>query len=255
VLSLFPGIGLLDRAFEELGFCVVRGPDLLWGGDIRTFHPPRLRFDLVIGGPPCQHWSRLRHIVEVVHGPEAVAPDLIPEFVRVVEEALPPYFLMENVPAAPTPYLPSYHTQEFLLNNRWCGGIQNRLRKFVWGVEYDGYDEEFPALRVAGEALESAVWEPAVCSSAGGRSASVRIGGNGKPKGKQGKQGKHRLRTRTVQEQAVLQGLPPDFLEHAPFTRRGKEIAIGNGVPLPLGRAVAREVARVIGHTPPEASP
>ena len=33
VLSLFPGIGLLDMAFEEEGFTVVRGPDLLWGGD------------------------------------------------------------------------------------------------------------------------------------------------------------------------------------------------------------------------------
>ena len=32
VLSLFPGIGLLDMAFEAEGFCVVRGPDLLWGG-------------------------------------------------------------------------------------------------------------------------------------------------------------------------------------------------------------------------------
>lgn len=32
ILSLFPGIGLLDRAFEECGFCVVRGPDILWGG-------------------------------------------------------------------------------------------------------------------------------------------------------------------------------------------------------------------------------
>lgn len=29
VLSLFPGIGLLDRGFEDLGFCVVRGPDLI----------------------------------------------------------------------------------------------------------------------------------------------------------------------------------------------------------------------------------
>jgi hypothetical protein len=26
VLSLFPGVGLLDRAFEDCGFCVVRGP-------------------------------------------------------------------------------------------------------------------------------------------------------------------------------------------------------------------------------------
>lgn len=32
VLSLFPGIGLLDLAFELESFCVVRGPDLLWGG-------------------------------------------------------------------------------------------------------------------------------------------------------------------------------------------------------------------------------
>ena len=51
-------------AFEEEGFCVVRGPDLLWGGDIRRFHPPAGRFDGVIGGPPCQAFSRLRHLVE-----------------------------------------------------------------------------------------------------------------------------------------------------------------------------------------------
>lgn len=30
VLSLFPGIGLLDMAFELEGFCIVRGPDVLW---------------------------------------------------------------------------------------------------------------------------------------------------------------------------------------------------------------------------------
>lgn len=44
VLSLFPGIGLLDIPFEESGFCVVRGPDLLFGGDIRKFNPPAGRF-------------------------------------------------------------------------------------------------------------------------------------------------------------------------------------------------------------------
>jgi hypothetical protein len=37
VLSLFPGIGLLDRAFEECGFMVVRGPDLLWEMTFETF--------------------------------------------------------------------------------------------------------------------------------------------------------------------------------------------------------------------------
>jgi hypothetical protein len=40
VLSVFPGADLLGRGFEQEGFCVVRGPDLVWGGDVRTFHPP-----------------------------------------------------------------------------------------------------------------------------------------------------------------------------------------------------------------------
>lgn len=51
VLSIFPGIDLLGRAFEEEGFCVVRGPDLLWGGDVRAFHPPAGVFGGVIGVP------------------------------------------------------------------------------------------------------------------------------------------------------------------------------------------------------------
>ena len=99
VLSLFPGIGLLDMAFEEQGFCVVRGPDLLWGGDIKRFHPPAGRFDGVIGGPPCQAFSALRHLVE--HNGYEVAENLIPEYERVVSEAQPRWFLMENVPDAP----------------------------------------------------------------------------------------------------------------------------------------------------------
>lgn len=51
VLEVFPGLSLLGRAFEEAGFCVVRGPDILWGGDVRRFHVRR-GFDGLIGGPP-----------------------------------------------------------------------------------------------------------------------------------------------------------------------------------------------------------
>lgn len=50
VLSLFPGIGMLDVAFELEGNVVVRGPDPIWGGDIRRFHPPKGKFDGIIGG-------------------------------------------------------------------------------------------------------------------------------------------------------------------------------------------------------------
>ena len=104
VLSLFPGIGLLDRAFEEQGFCVVRGPDLLWGGDVKEFHPPAGRFEGVIGGPPCQAHSKLVHMVRA--NGYVVKEDLIPEFARCVVEARPDWYLMENVPAAPLPETP-----------------------------------------------------------------------------------------------------------------------------------------------------
>jgi DNA (cytosine-5)-methyltransferase 1 len=43
------------------------------------------------------------------------------------------------------------------------------------------------------------------------------------------------------------QGLPEDMLDEAPFTLDGKFQAIGNGVPLPLGRAMARAVRRALG--------
>lgn len=63
LLSLCPGLGLLDQAFEEHGWCVVRGPDPLWGGDMRRFVPPAGVFGGIIGGPPCQFYSTLANLV------------------------------------------------------------------------------------------------------------------------------------------------------------------------------------------------
>ena len=59
VLSLFPGADLLGRAFEEAGFVVVRGPELMFGQDIRSWHSLPGKFDGVIGGPPCKMFSRV----------------------------------------------------------------------------------------------------------------------------------------------------------------------------------------------------
>lgn len=132
VLSLFPGIGLLDRAFEEEGFCVVRGPDVLWGGDIRNFHPPMGRFDGVIGGPPCQAFSSLAAMVRA-NGHEPKFGNLIPEFERVVYEADPYWFLMENVPRAPLPEVEGYGVHSFCLNNRQLGEKQHRVRRISFG--------------------------------------------------------------------------------------------------------------------------
>lgn len=110
VLSLFPGVGLFDRVFEDAGFCVVRGPDRLWGGDVRRFHPPSGIWDGVIGGPPCQDFSTARRADDP---PTGEGLELLREFARVVNEASPDWFVMENVPTVPdiAPLVPEYDVQ------------------------------------------------------------------------------------------------------------------------------------------------
>lgn len=244
VLSLFPGIGLLDMAFEQEGFCVVRGPDLLWGGDVRAFHPPAGRFDGVIGGPPCKAWSPLANVVRAVHGPDSVAADLIPEYERVVAEAMPEWFVMENVRRAPMPAVVSYVVRDVTLNNRMFGGEQNRERRFSFGT-HDGRALSATAIAASIGAIP-AKWEAAVTSNSGGRRATVVKDANGRSRGNQSEADYARLANRPISELATLQGLPSDFLEDAPFTSHGKKEAIGNGVPLPMGRAIAKAVKRAI---------
>ncbi len=234
VLSLFPGIGLLDMAFEEEGFCVVRGPDIIWGGDVKRFHAPRGKFDGVIGGPPCKAFSPLANI-NLAQGRE-LAENLIPEYERIVAEAAPAWFIMENVARAPGPFVEGYETRIELLNARWCGIEQNRVRKFSFGTRDGRY------LRVETVALEPYAFEPAVTSTSGGRRAVAVYDANGRVRGKQGHADNARLQGRSIERMLELQGLPPDYLKDAPFTLAGKKEAIGNGVPLPLGRAVARAV-------------
>lgn len=270
VLSLFPGIGLLDYAFELEGFTVVRGPDVIFHSlsDVRTFHPPANKFDGVIGGPPCQFASKLANLVRA-QGHEPRFGNLIPEFERCVSEAVPYWFLMENVPDAPEPVVPNYKVHSSLLNNRWLGEEQNRLRRFSFG-SWTG-----AKLKIETLALESAMYAPSaviadsvvprsarqwkpptVTSNVGGRSAAegsrarvrsfvpgaVTAAHAGEPKsGNPRRQWRYKL-----PEALALQGLPPDFLDDAPFTAAGKLSAIANGVPIPMGRAVARAVKQAI---------
>lgn len=238
VLSIFPGIGLLDMAFEEEGFCVVRGPDLLWGGDIKRFHPPAGVFDGVIGGPPCKAFSLLANI-NAAQG-RALAEDLIPEFTRVVSEASPAWFLMENVARAPLPAADGFAIWSAVLNNRWFGAPQNRERRFSFGTR-DGRP-----LHVETEVFESAECEPAVTSTSGGRRAVLVRDQNGRVRGKQGSADHHRLQGRSIGKMCELQGLPAVYLDAAPFTASGKREVLGNGVPLPMGRALARAVRKAL---------
>ena len=242
VLSTFPGIDLLGMAFEMEGFCVVRGPDVIFGQDIRGWHVPVGKFEGVIGGPPCQFASRLRYVnprCGQKHG------NLIPEFERVILEVEPQWFVMECVPEAPTPEVAGYQTYHLLLNNRWFGAEQHRKRHFTFGTTAAG-----KSLEVDVVLFENSQWEPAVTASGGMRAVPVALVRDGK--------GGHRTKTalcnygyatkRAFGDMCRLQGLAADFLSDAPFTVKGKSQVVGNGVPIPMGRAVAKAVKKAMGY-------
>ncbi len=256
VLSIFPGIGILDRAFEEQGFTIVRGPDLLWGGDVRRFHPPAGRFEGVLGGPPCQAHSSLVPLIRARGG--TVAPDLIPEFERIVGEAQPAWFLMENTKRAPLPKVPGYEVHGPMFDNRWIGGEQQRPHRFSFGTR-DGRRLDFGA---EDRCLDNPAWARRVMAS-GGYTPRVLVGGNGSPKrdaaekvirkGTGGRlprspQAKSSTRSSAAYfaEAKRLQGLPADF-DLPGFTAEAKIRVLGDAVPLPMGRALARAVLRALG--------
>lgn len=210
VLSIFPNIGLLDRAFEEKGFCVVRGPDILWGGDIRLFHPPTNVFWGVMGGPPCQDFSSKRRTAPTGYGLE-----MLEEFARVVTEAKPEWWLMENVARVPTvTRLPghifvelghNYVPQRIDINQGWYCDV-TRLRHIQFGSQ-SGRLLNVPRGKI-------------IPNSHGAALASD---------------------DRPFSELCRLQGLPEDF-NLPPFLASEKKRAVGNGVPLQMGRVIAQAV-------------
>ena len=235
VLSLFPGIGLLDMAFEEEGFCVVRGPDLLWGGDIRRFHPPAGVFQGVIGGPPCQAFSSLARL-NIYLGHEPKFGNLIPEFERIVDEVRPAWFVMENVPDAPKPIASRLCTVAMLVQDSAVGGATQRVRRISFGTR-EGIPLPLETLALFSEEAGRAVTGDARVHTTGHRIRSRENGGGVLP---------NTGKLAPLSEMAEAQGLPADFLAHSPFTNRAKRQMIGNGVPLPMGRAVAKAVRRAI---------
>lgn len=205
ILSLFPGAGLLDRGFTLAGYCVVRACDALLGGDIREFHSTCGHFTGVIGGPPCQDFSRKRR-----RPPTGYGTAMLAEFARVVTETEPDWFLMENVPTVPTIHIPGFVTQRLHLDARDCGINQSRLRCFQFGSR-DGVFIR-PQRRTM---------------SHSGRTAATVLAGDAR---------KHFTRL------CRLQGIPSSVTFRG-MSREQRTRLIGNGVPVPMAEVIARSIS------------
>lgn len=116
VLDLFAGAGGISQGFRQAGFRILGGLDIdpdavatyalnfpgaaAICGDIRRrgireqVREIARKADVIAGGPPCQAYSQVRNHSRLIDDPRN---SLYREFVRVVADAKPLAFLMENV--------------------------------------------------------------------------------------------------------------------------------------------------------------
>lgn len=140
VISLFSGCGGLDLGFERAGFEVPVANEFdstiyatfkanhpnthLIEGDVRQVTKVDIapyidgEVDGIIGGPPCQSWSEAGSL----RGIEDARGQLFFDYIRILKEFKPKFFLAENVSG--------------MLANRHNAAVQNILKMF----EDAGYD-------------------------------------------------------------------------------------------------------------------
>lgn len=228
VLSLFSGVGLLDKAFREAGFCVVSAGDLILGQDIRDFAAPKNKFNGVIGGSPCQDFSMLKR------DKGDYSLEMIYEFIRVVSECEPDWYLLENVKGVPNV------TDLFRksVSNRVEKNVTNRLQN-INVTDLDNYSYQRIDINQG--------WYDETS-----RLRHIQFGSKDNlyldiPRGKM----KDIKKTcalasdnRSFRELCSIQGLSNNY-DLIDFNVKGKKKAVGNGVPLSIGRVLASAVLSV----------
>ena len=217
VLSLFPGVGLLDRAFAAAGFCIVQVADKITGGDVCDFAGVPGRFDGVVAGPPCQGFSVANTFrTEADHYSVQNSREMLQHTCRIIVECRPEWFLIENVPTVPDVRIEGYSIQRIPITDLECGGSQLRCRHVQFG------------------SLNGDVIRP----------ERVNDCTRNRKKGRRAKAVTTKTeRWKDFPDVCQRQGLERP-LDLPGWYRSAKVKAVGNGVPLRMGRALAAAIAK-----------
>jgi DNA (cytosine-5)-methyltransferase 1 len=186
VISLFSGCGGLDKGFEQAGFDIAWANEFdskIW--DTFAYNYPHTHLDRrsivlvptseipsaigVIGGPPCQSWSE----AGALRGIQDERGQLFFEFMRVLRDKQPLFFLAENVSgmlaqrheAAFRSILRRFRSAGYrvswrLLNAKDFGVPQDRQRVVFVGYRNDLNTEfAFPDAIASPPTLKDAIWD------------------------------------------------------------------------------------------------
>ncbi|MBA8779885.1 DNA cytosine methyltransferase [Staphylococcus schleiferi subsp. coagulans] len=189
IISLFSGAGGLDLGFQQAGFEIAIANEFdkkIWAtyeknhkaplikNDIREIKGSDLPLDVegLIGGPPCQSWSEAGS----KKGIEDERGQLFFEYIRILEEIKPKFFVAENVsgmmakrhnPAVENIIdlfdKAGYNTYIKLLNAHDYGVPQDRKRVFYIGFRKDlsvkSYKFPNPVSEEKKKYLKDVIWD------------------------------------------------------------------------------------------------
>jgi DNA-methyltransferase (dcm) len=185
LISLFAGAGGLDLGFEKAGFNIVAANEYdktIWETYEKNHSAPLIKGDIcqissdafpecdgIIGGPPCQSWSEAGSL----RGIEDPRGQLFYEYIRILKDKKPKFFLAENVKGM----MANRHSKAVegivsqfedagydvfikLLNANDYGVPQDRNRVFYVGFRKDlGINFEFPKPLEYKPTIKDAIWD------------------------------------------------------------------------------------------------